>query len=136
MWCPNCGAEYVAGVWACSDCHVTLVAEEPAAPESREPAPLDPRLAAVRTAFLGRFNPLVVPILLEMLDGEEIFATTKAPPDEPNYTPYGLLDDNLHEVLVDASKVQEARRLVDERLPEILEALSSEVDAVFEEEAE
>jgi hypothetical protein len=29
VWCPACGAEYVAGSQRCSDCHVALVAERP-----------------------------------------------------------------------------------------------------------
>jgi hypothetical protein len=30
VWCPSCGAEYVAGSSSCSDCRVALVAERPA----------------------------------------------------------------------------------------------------------
>ena len=29
VWCPSCGAEYVAGSLRCSDCRVALVAEPP-----------------------------------------------------------------------------------------------------------
>ncbi len=29
VWCPSCGAEYVAGSQRCSDCHVALVAQRP-----------------------------------------------------------------------------------------------------------
>lgn len=29
VWCPSCGAEYVAGSQSCSDCRVALVAERP-----------------------------------------------------------------------------------------------------------
>ena len=29
VWCPSCGAEYVAGSTSCSDCRVALVAERP-----------------------------------------------------------------------------------------------------------
>jgi hypothetical protein len=29
VWCPSCGAEYVAGSRQCSDCRVALVAERP-----------------------------------------------------------------------------------------------------------
>jgi hypothetical protein len=29
VWCPSCGAEYVAGSTSCSDCRVALVADRP-----------------------------------------------------------------------------------------------------------
>jgi len=29
VWCPSCGAEYIAGSQSCSDCRVALVAERP-----------------------------------------------------------------------------------------------------------
>jgi hypothetical protein len=29
LWCPSCGAEYVAGSRTCADCRVTLVADPP-----------------------------------------------------------------------------------------------------------
>jgi hypothetical protein len=29
VWCPSCGAEYVAGSQSCSDCRVALVADRP-----------------------------------------------------------------------------------------------------------
>jgi len=29
VWCPSCGAEYVAGSTSCSDCRVALVAQRP-----------------------------------------------------------------------------------------------------------
>ncbi len=29
VWCPSCGAEYVAGVPYCADCRVALVADQP-----------------------------------------------------------------------------------------------------------
>lgn len=31
VWCPSCGAEYVAGSSTCSDCRVALVTERPRA---------------------------------------------------------------------------------------------------------
>ncbi len=34
VWCPSCGAEYTAGMTACSECGVPLVAERP---RSRHP---------------------------------------------------------------------------------------------------
>lgn len=40
LWCPSCGAEYVAGSSTCSDCRVALVAERPerlARPGDAEP---------------------------------------------------------------------------------------------------
>jgi hypothetical protein len=40
VWCPSCGAEYVAGVPYCADCRVALVANEPSR-LSPTPAPTD-----------------------------------------------------------------------------------------------
>lgn len=54
VWCPSCGAEYVAGSTSCSDCRVALVGERPSRARLEEaPGPGDlvelgewPRLSA------------------------------------------------------------------------------------------
>jgi len=54
LWCPSCGAEYVAGSTRCSDCRVALVSERPSRVAfDGEPGPGDlvelgewPRLSA------------------------------------------------------------------------------------------
>ncbi len=39
VWCPSCGAEYVAGTTRCSECRVALVAEPPSDDAGLEEAP-------------------------------------------------------------------------------------------------
>jgi hypothetical protein len=38
VWCPSCGAEYVAGSQSCSDCRVALVAERPLGRHTASPS--------------------------------------------------------------------------------------------------
>lgn len=93
---------------------------------------------AFRTAYLGRFDPLVIPIMLDMLADAGISATTKLPYDQPAESTYiaGGFSTGADIVLVDAAKLADARRLVDERLPQILAEMSAELDAEFPEAAE
>ena len=39
VWCPSCGAEYIAGLSTCADCGWRLVSERPAADVAEESAP-------------------------------------------------------------------------------------------------
>ncbi|HVL89275.1 MAG TPA: hypothetical protein VM841_03460 [Actinomycetota bacterium] len=90
----------------------------------------------LRTAYLGRYDPLVIPILLDMLRDEGIYSTTKLPHDQPARGEYAMFSSGADQVLVDASRLDEARRLVDERLPQILAEMSSGLDAEFGPEPE
>lgn len=49
VWCPSCGAEYIAGVPYCADCRVALVADEPSqtALTSTPPSTNDGELVAI-----------------------------------------------------------------------------------------
>lgn len=47
VWCPTCGAEYVAGVPYCADCRVALVAEQPDRLASTPPETDDGELVAI-----------------------------------------------------------------------------------------
>ena len=76
---------------------------------------------SAETAYLGRFDPMEAPIVIEILAEHGIFAMTKASatagPD-----PYGF-DPGRGDVLVDAARAAEARRVVDEELPMVVEEL-------------
>lgn len=91
-----------------------------------------------RTAFLGRFDPMVVPIVLDLLRDEGIAAMTKIPHDQPARSEYNFfpVSTGADEVLVDATRLDEARRAVDEKLPGIIAELSAGLDAEFPEAAE
>lgn len=88
----------------------------------------------LRTAFLGRFDPLVIPILLDMLGDEGIYATTKLPHDQPAQSEYNMFSSGADHVLVDAARLDDARRLVDERLPQIVAEMSAGLTAEFGED--
>lgn len=91
-----------------------------------------------RTAFLGRFDPIVVPIVLDLLRQEGITAMTKLPHDQPPRGGYNLFLDSTgaDEVLVDATRLDDARRLVDEQLPDIVAQMSAQLEAEFPEASE
>ena len=52
-------------------------------PEGRDPGP--------ETVTLGQFDPLELPIILEVLRDRGIFAMTKSPLDKPDNEQYGVL---------------------------------------------
>ncbi|MGH9033675.1 MAG: hypothetical protein ACRDY4_06860 [Acidimicrobiia bacterium] len=61
VWCPSCGAEYVAGSTSCSDCRVALVAERPRIAD-------DGALAAGDLVELGEWPRLAAQILRRRLE--------------------------------------------------------------------
>jgi hypothetical protein len=65
VWCPSCGAEYIAGSQSCSDCRVALVAERPARPTVAPHPSLDPDDALCE---LGEWPRLTAQILRRRLE--------------------------------------------------------------------
>jgi hypothetical protein len=65
VWCPSCGAEYVAGSQRCSDCRVALVAQRPR-PAGGNTRPGD--LAADDLVELGEWPRLAAQILRRRLE--------------------------------------------------------------------
>lgn len=77
LWCPSCGAEYVAGSSRCADCRVALVTHRPARPGPPLPAAAEggelegalveigewPRLAA--QILRRRLETAGIPVMLE-----------------------------------------------------------------------
>ncbi|MGH2830513.1 MAG: hypothetical protein ACRDJM_08505 [Actinomycetota bacterium] len=89
----------------------------------------------VKTAMLGRFDPLEVPLVLQLMEDAGIFAMTKLPHHEPaRDSAYGF-SSGAGDVLVEAACLETARRLVDEKLPEILAGMQAELEQQFQENA-
>ena len=85
----------------------------------------------VRTAYLGRFDEFEAQIVVELLEGAGIFAYTKVGPTDNEHVFYApQMESERGIVLVDATKVEEARRLVDEELPKHLESIRESMDAL------
>ena len=66
MICPQCGAEFMPGITACSDCRVALVDALPGTPE-REPVP-DSHPPAAPTSAPDRSGPLRLVTVLATSD--------------------------------------------------------------------
>jgi len=63
MFCPNCGAEYIEGITACSTCDVPLVNELPPA--------IEPEFIKFVTVYRTG-DPVFIPFAKSMLDSEGI----------------------------------------------------------------
>jgi hypothetical protein len=72
---------------------------------------------STHTVFLGRFDPLEVPIVIEALTEHGIFATTKAALESDSSSIYPFLDDGRGTLLVDRSRLDDARRIIAEEVP-------------------
>lgn len=64
------------------------------------------------TVSLGRFDPLELPIILDVLHEHGIFAMTKSPLDKPDATPYSVFHTEREILLVDRDRADEARELI------------------------
>ncbi len=73
---------------------------------------------SVHTAFAGHFDPLEVPIIIEALAEHGIFATTKATVESETAGIYPFLDDGRGALLVDGSRLDDARRIIAEDVPQ------------------
>jgi hypothetical protein len=86
---------------------------------------------ATRTAYLGKFDEFEAQIVVELLQGAGIFAYTKVGPTDNEHVFYApQMESERGVVLVDATKVDEARRLVTEELPKHLESIRESMDAM------
>ena len=89
----------------------------------------------IRTAYLGRFDEFEAQIVLELLEDAGIFAYTKhAPTDNDNVMYSKLMESERGVILVDATKVNEARAVISEELPKHLESIRESMDALEENE--
>lgn len=85
------------------------------------------------TVHLGQFDPLEAPIVLDMLHEHGIFAFSKTPLGTTESQPYGRIpgDSGRGRIFVDAAKLDEARRLVDEDLPGRIADMSRALEEGF-----
>lgn len=89
----------------------------------------------VRTAYLGRFDGFEAQIVLELLEDAGIFAYTKHEPTQNDHVMYSpLLESERGVILVDATKVDEARTVISEELPKHLESIRKSMDALENEQ--
>ena len=77
------------------------------------------------TVYLGRYDPLKIPIILEVLAEHGIFALTKVAVDEAENEQYPFLGEGRGIVLVDRAKVDRARSLIETEVGRRLTEMST-----------
>lgn len=115
--CEVCGTTFGGDEVVCPRDNVALVNVE------RERSDL-------RTAFLGRYDPYEADLVVEILTGEGIIAMTKINRTDPNFTQYGPIATDQGVVMVDVSRIDDARTIVAEELPKQLEAIAQEMETL------
>lgn len=83
----------------------------------------DERETGPETTYVGRYDPLELPIILEVLRENGIFAFTKVAPGEVEHEAYPFLNEGGKTLLVDSARVADAKRLIAETVPPLLEEL-------------
>lgn len=92
----------------------------------------------VRTAYLARYEAFEAEIVLDILNDAGIYAYAKHPLTESEHIVYSpALESERGIIMVDASRIDEAKRLIEEQLPQHLASIgdamteleSSEADA-------
>ena len=86
--------------------------------------------ATPETVHLGQFHPLEAPIVLDLLHEHGIFAFSKAALDQAESQPYGNIfnDSARGRIFVDVAKLDEAKRLIADELPERVDQMSRSLD--------
>ena len=85
----------------------------------------------VRTAYLGRFDEFEAQIVLELLEDAGIFAFAKHDPTDNDNVLYSkLMESERGVILVDATKVDEARAVIAEELPKHLQSIRESMEAL------
>ena len=85
----------------------------------------------VRTAYLGKFDEFEAQIVLELLEDAGIFAVAKHNPTDNDYNVYSpILESDRGVILVDSTKVDEARTVITEELPKHLESIRESMEAL------
>jgi hypothetical protein len=85
----------------------------------------------VRTAYLGRFDEFEAQIVLELLEDAGIFAFSKHDPTDNDHVMYStIMESERGVILVDATKIDEARKVISEELPKHLESIRKSMEAL------
>jgi hypothetical protein len=86
------------------------------------------------TAHLGSFDPLEAPLVIELLAEHGIVAFSKAPLDQAEGQPYGPIfgDSGRGRLMVDAARLAEARRIVEEELPTRIADMEAALDEAWD----
>lgn len=95
-----------------------------------EPTPLD-----VRTTVLGEFPDFECELVLTILDERGIYAYPAQPLKEPSHSQYPMPGMSSHGIImVDTTRADEARRLIDEELPVHLASIADAMDEIGSED--
>jgi hypothetical protein len=85
----------------------------------------------LRTAYLGKFGEFEAQVVLELLDDAGIFAVAKHNPTDNDHNVYApILESDRGVILVDSTKVDEARTVIEEELPKHLESIRKSMEAL------
>ena len=88
------------------------------------------------TVSIGQYDPLKLPIILEMLRDRGIFAMTKSPLEKPDNEQYGIFGKGREVLLVDRNRAEEARRIIETdvrvEIEEMRDSLSEDAGVDFE----
>jgi hypothetical protein len=91
----------------------------------------------IRTIFLGRFNSFEAHVVIELLDDAGIFAYTKHDATENDHFQYSSnMESERGVIMVDASKHDEARKIIEEELPAHLKSIQESMEQLESGEAE
>jgi hypothetical protein len=84
------------------------------------------------TSYVGRYDPLEMPIILDVLREHDIFATTKIALDENESGQYSFLNQGRSTLLVEQTRVDEAKRLIATEVPQRLKEMSAELNDAWD----
>lgn len=104
--------------------------DSPTSPDNRPDPAADHPGSDIETAYLGRFGEFEAPIILDVLREHGIFAMTRASASAGWRDPYGLPSGH-GEIMVDRLQLEEARRLVRDVVPVIVEEMRASLESEF-----